>query len=152
MRALYRAGLLDSDHHRIGAYEVADFGFAEADLAHPGHAITAGVVETACGFYEHVETHHQSESVLRTVVVDNGFVDDHSAARVERVMSLAQECLFFVEIPVVEYVAHGDHVHVGQWVVKEIGGMEPQAIAEAVLFDIFLKNGADFGKIVADAV
>jgi hypothetical protein len=51
-----------------------------------------------------------TEGVLRTVVVDDGIVDNEGSAGVESAVGLADEHLLFVEVPVVEDDAVADDV------------------------------------------
>ena len=85
----------------------------EAGFLHPADAVGAGVVEAAGGFDEHVEAHEEAEGVLGAVVVDDAFVDDEGAAGGEGVVGFADEHLLFVEVPVVQDVAHHDDVGLG---------------------------------------
>ena len=43
--------LFDPDHHRVGAHEMLDIGFAEARLVHPGAAVCPSVIEAARRLY-----------------------------------------------------------------------------------------------------
>ena len=127
-------------------------GIAEAGFFDPVGAVGAGVVEAAGVFDEHVEAHHETEGVLRTVIVDDGIVDNEGSAGLECVVGLADGHLLFVEVPVVEGVTHGDDVDVGKRLGEEISGLEADAAVKAVGFGVLLEDGRAFREIVAYAV
>src|SRR5579862_809410 len=66
-------------------------------------------------------------------------------------MSFAQQHLLFVQIPVVQYVAHGDDVYLGQGLHKEISALEAKTTIEPVLLHILLENRPDFREVKADS-
>lgn len=63
--------LLNPDHHRVWSHKMLDARITEACLLHPSNAVCAGVIESAFGLDQHIQAHHQSECVLRPVVVND---------------------------------------------------------------------------------
>ena len=57
-------------HHRVWTREMLHTDLAETGFSHPAFAIGTGVVESGGRFDQHVETHHKSEGVAGTVVVN----------------------------------------------------------------------------------
>src|SRR5579862_3172892 len=83
--------LLNADDHRVGTYQMFDASFLKSRLLHPPRTICAAVVESTGGFDQHIQAHHQSESVHRAIVVDDGLVNDVGAARRQGVISFADQ-------------------------------------------------------------
>ena len=127
-----------------------DARLAEAGFLHPALAVGAGVVESGRRFDQHVQAHHQAERVLRAVVVDDAFIDDQRAALGHGIVGFANQHALVVDSPIVQNVAHQNHVGLGQRLLEETAGDEAQAIGDAVLLDILLKDGPDLGQVEAD--
>lgn len=81
--------------------------------------IGARKIETAGGFDEHVEAHQQAEGVLAAAVVDQRLMGDERAARGQGVIGFAKQHMLLAEIPVVQDMAHDDHIRIGQGVGEE---------------------------------
>ena len=73
-------------------------------------------------------------------------VDDERAARGQRGVRLARSTSFCVEAPVVEDVAHHEHVGRGQRVGEEVAGVEAQPVGEPERRDVVLEERADGGR------
>ena len=123
----------------------------EARLLHPSAAIGAGVVEAARRLDEHVQAHHQTERVLRSVIVDDRLVHDERAAVGHCVERFANEHPLGRQIPVVQDVAHHDDVGLRQLLLKEVAGNEREAIGDAERRDVLLEDRRHSGKVEADA-
>src|ERR1700739_3447263 len=104
-------GLLDAYDHGVGTDEGFHARLAEAPFLHPPTAVPPGIAEAAGSCDQHVEAHQQTEGVLRPFVVDEGFVDDVSAAWWECFISLADQHFLLFELPVVKEVSHHDDLH-----------------------------------------
>ncbi len=115
----------------------------EAGLLHPGRAVRAGVVESARRLDQHVQAHHQPERVLRSVVVDDRLVDDQGAARGHGVEGLPDQHLLRRQIPVVQDVAHQDHIGLWQRFLEEVSGHELDAILDADRGEVLLAYWPD---------
>jgi len=85
--------LFDADHHGLWTEQVFHAGLTETDFLHPTDAIVAGVIESAGSFNQHIQAHEQAEGILRAIVIDEGFVDDHGAAGVEGFVGFTSCCI-----------------------------------------------------------
>ena len=132
-----------------GPDEVLGPRLGEAGLGHPSHAVRGGVVEAAVRLDQHVEAHQEPEGVPGSVVVDDRLVDDQRAARRKRLVGLRDERPLLVQVPVVEHVAHRDHVGGRQVVGEEVRRAEAQAAPQAVLLDVLLEDRRHLGQVEA---
>jgi len=144
-----RGSLLNADNHGVRADEVLNSGLAEAGVAHPALAVRAGVVESAGGLDQHIQAHHQTECVLRTVIVNDAFVDNECATLRDGFVGFGYEHFLGVQVPIVQNVTHDDHIGFGQRHLEEIAGLEVQPSCQAERLDVLLENRADLGEIKA---
>ena len=112
-------GLLDADHHGVRPRQGFDVASGESDLGHPTPAVCASEVEPK-SLDEHVETHQQTECVLTPVIVDDRFMNDKRPTCGQGVERLLEQLTLLIEIPVVQDVAHDEHVGMRQRVGEEI--------------------------------
>src|SRR4029078_10393108 len=108
-RYLAECSLLESHDHTVRPDQALYAGPLDPDIFHPLPAVRPGEVESAMGFNEHIEAHEQPKGIVLTGVVDKGLVNDHRSAERQRVVGLAKEHHFFVQVPVVEDMAHDNH-------------------------------------------
>ena len=126
--------------------------FVEAGFFHPALAVRAGVIESAGCFHQHVEADQKRRDALAAIIVDQHFISDERAARGKGVVRLLNEGLLGFEVPIMQHVAHDDHVHLGQGIGEEASRLETQAILKAVRGGVFLEDGFDLRQVEADAV
>ena len=68
--------------------------------------------------------------ILLSLVVNNRLMDDEATAFRKRLVSLREQRLFLLQVPVVEDMPHHKHVGLWQRVGEEVAGIEPQAVTE----------------------
>ena len=91
---------------------------------HPLGAFGRRVIGAAWRFDQHVQAHQQAERVLAAIVVDDCLVDDERAADWQSRISLVDQRPFLIEIPIVQHMAHDQHVGLRERVGKEVAGLE----------------------------
>jgi hypothetical protein len=126
---------------------VFDIGFAEASVAHPRGAIAARVVEAARRLDQHVQAHQKPESIFEAIIVYDRLENDQRATLRKCLVGLAEQHRFFLEVPVVQDVAHHQDVRRGQWVLEEVAWVEAQPVPKTVRVDVFLKDRTDGWQI-----
>jgi hypothetical protein len=57
-----------------------------------------------------------------------------------------------VEIPIVQYVAHGDHIYLREWIFEEITWLKAQALGNAAFLCIFFEDGSYLLQVETDAL
>jgi hypothetical protein len=82
----------------------------EANLSAPAAEVGTAIIERVAEFDEHVQGHEQTEDVLATSIVNQGFNGNERPAGRKSVVRQADEMHFLFEIPVVENHAHRDDV------------------------------------------
>ena len=117
--------LFDADNHALWADQMFDARRRETCLAHPCAAISAGLVESAGCLDQHVQAHQQPECVYFAIVIDDGIVDDDRAAFWKRRERLGKQGLFLREIPVVQNMAHHDHIGFRKPIVEKVTRLKP---------------------------
>ncbi len=124
-----------------------DVAFAESRLAHPRGAIGARVVEATRRLDQHVQAHQKSESIFASIVIYDRLENDQRATLGECLVGLTEQHLFFLEVPVVQDVAHHKNVCRRQWVLEEVARVEAQPVTKAMRVDVFLEGRADGRQI-----
>jgi hypothetical protein len=143
--------LLDANHHRVGTNEVLDASLVEARLFHPADAIRAGVVEAASSLDEHIQAHHQAESIRGAIVIDDALVDDDGSPSWKCFKGLSDEKPLLFEIPVMQDVAHHDNVRIRNGRIPEAARMEAEAVGEPIVGNVVFEDRRHLGEIEPDA-
>ena len=143
--------LLKSDHHRIRANERFDPRFRKSDFAHPSLTVFSCIVEPTGSFDQHIQAHHETESVFAAIIIDDGIINDDCAAFRKSVKCLAEKHLFLGKVPIMEDVTHDDDINFRQRVLEEISTLKPHSVSHPAVSNKFLEDGLDCGKVEADA-
>jgi hypothetical protein len=117
-----------------------DIKAVKSDFSAPPAEIRCGVVERVAELNEHVQRHEQSEDVLATSIVYEGFDCDKGAIRWQGVVGRAEETHLFFQIPVVKNHTHRDDVRLGQRVLKEIAGGGTDTVTQPGQVDMFASD------------
>src|SRR5467141_177041 len=146
------SALLDSDHHGVRTHQVLDVAFPESALPHPALAVRTRVVEASVGLDQHVEAHQQPEDVPGSIVVDDRIVYDQGATLGQGVVSLPDELLLLVKVPVVQDVPHHDDVRLWKRIREEVTRRKLDSMLELLLGHVLSEDGPNLRKIESDAL
>jgi hypothetical protein len=150
-QAVRQDKLLKSYHHRIRANERFYPRFRKSDFAHPSLTVFARIVEPAGSFDQHVQAHHETESVFAAIIIDDVVINDDCAAGRKSIKCLAEKHLFLSKIPIMEDVTHDDDIHLRQRILEEISALKTHSVSHPAVSDKFLEDGLDCGKVETDA-
>ena len=103
------------------------------------------------GLDQHVQAHQQAEGVLPSRVVDDRVVDDQPPPGRQGGVGLGQQSALLGEVPVVQDVAHDDHVGRRHGIGEEVPGGEAHAVLQAVFLHIGVEHGLHDRKVETGA-
>src|SRR5258708_6538063 len=146
----WQAALFDTDNHTIRANEMLDAGRGETCFAHPGAAISAGIVKSSRRLDHHVQAHQKTKRVLPTIVVDDGIIDDNRTTFWKRGERLGEQELLSCKIPIVQDVTHYDDIGPREFAFKKVACLEPYAIRQPLFGHKLLKYRLNLRKIETD--
>lgn len=81
-------------------------------------------IESSWRFKQHVETHHESEGILRSVVIYDGFIHDECAPRRDGVECFLNEHFLRWQVPVVQNMPINTTSALGRSLVKKLPGIK----------------------------
>jgi hypothetical protein len=84
-------------------------------------------------------------ALLRRSSSNDRIVDDQRTGLGQRVVGLAQQQALLVKVPVMQDVAHHQHIGPRQWVGEEIAGGEDQPIAEPKARNVSVEDRPECG-------
>src|ERR1700684_1013960 len=142
--------LLKPYHHPLRANQRFYPRFRKSDFAHPSLTVFSCIVEPTGSFDQHIQAHHETESVL-AAIIDDGVINDDCAAFGKSIKCLAEKHLFLGKVPIMEDVTHDDDINFRQRVLEEISTLKPHSVSQPAVSDKFLEDGLDCRKVEADA-
>ena len=107
-------------------------GRRKAGLTHPGLTIGTRIFEAALSFDQHVQAGQKAEGICSAIIVNNRIIGDDRPALRKRLKRLAEQRFLLAQIPIMQDVAHNDHVRFRQRVNEEVSSLEHDLVRETV--------------------
>src|SRR5215208_5442725 len=124
----------------------------EPCLLAPLAELGAGKVKRIAKFDQHVQRHDETEGVLPALIVDYVLDGDQRAADWQRAVSLGDQHLLVLEIPVVKNHSHRDDVRFGKLVREKVDGLSDDPAAKITLLQPPFRDRLHNGKIARPAL